>query len=110
MIIPSITDVEKSPTIHDMYHQQWEWLLNRYGKDIDGKRTINPEDVIDHLCHTVIKTNDGNKHKYVGDLKDGIEDVDALSVGMICAGGYEHGGGKSELFGDRGIYVMVIKS
>ncbi len=92
-----------------MYHKQWEWLLGRYGKEVNGKLTINPEDVIDHYNHSVTKTELGNKHKYVGDLRPEIDDIGPLAVSMICAGGYEHGGGKAELFGDRSIYVMVIK-
>ncbi len=110
MFLPNFADVEKNPSMHDMYHQQWLWLLDHYGKEVNGKLVINPEDVIDHFNHSVIKTEAGNKHKFTGDLKPEIDDVGALGVGMICAGGYEHGGGKAELFGDRGIYVMVIKS
>jgi len=109
MILPSFADVEKSPDRHDVYHQQWMWLLDKYGVDVGGKIVIPPENMFDHLCHSVSKTSEGNKHKFVGDLKEGIDDVSALGVGMICAGGYEHGGGKAELFGDRSIYVMVIK-
>lgn len=106
MILLSQDQIENDNFKLDHYYDMYQQLIKEYGESDDkGDFIINPERVFDKF----MKTETDRNFIFLGMLKEYDPMLDALTISMICCGGWDHGGGISELDKVLSFYVRVHK-